>query len=110
VIISCRTTTAAPDPQVAAEVSAVLGRRAALERPPVTLAVSDQVALGIAGVFSGPTSSGQVFERFYRTGVVDGHALIEAARVEQGYASAEGHAALYCLIGWVRAREVRATR
>ncbi len=31
----------------------------------------------------------------------DSAQLIEAARTEQGYASAEGHAALYCLIGWV---------
>jgi hypothetical protein len=90
--------------QIAVEVSDVLERRAALKHPAVTLAVSDAVALGIAGLFRSPTPSGQVLDRFYRTGEVDSAELIEAARTEQGYASPEGHAALYCLIGWVRGR------
>ncbi|MCU1669555.1 MAG: hypothetical protein JWP40_2482, partial [Blastococcus sp.] len=60
---------------------------------------SDPAALGIAGIFSSQTPSGKIFERFYRKGSVDSDELIEAARVEQGNASAEGHAALYCLIG-----------
>jgi hypothetical protein len=45
-----------------------------------------------------------VFSRFYRNGAIDSAELIEAARTEQGYASPEGHAALHCLIGWVRSR------
>jgi hypothetical protein len=73
------------------------------------MAVSDSAALGIAGTFSSQTPSGQVFERLYRKGSVDSDELIEAARVEQGYASPEGHAALYCLIGWARAQEARGT-
>ena len=52
-IISCRATTPAPDARVVAEVCDVLERRGALEHPPLTLAVSDAVALGIAGLFSG---------------------------------------------------------
>jgi hypothetical protein len=83
------------------EVAGVLDRRAALKHPPATLAVSDAVALGIAGILRSPTPSGQVLERFYRSGSADSAELIEAARTEQGYASPEGHAALYCLIGWV---------
>ena len=34
----------------------------------------------------------------------DSEDLIEAAQLEQIFASPEGHAALYCLIGWVRAQ------
>jgi hypothetical protein len=48
------------------------------------------VALGIAGVFSGPTDSGQVMDRLVRTGVADAETLIEAARFERGYAPPEG--------------------
>ena len=102
-IIMCRAS-AAPELQVAAEVSGVLDRRAALRHPPVTIAVSDSVALAIAGIFRKDTPAGRVLERFYRTGAVDSQELIDAARTEQDYASPEGHAALYCLIGWVRAR------
>jgi hypothetical protein len=94
----------ASDEQVIAEVAQVLDRRGALKHPPVSLAVSDPVALGIAGLFRSPTPSGQVLERFFRHGVGDSQELIEAAQLEQGYASAEGHAALHCLIGWVRAQ------
>ncbi|MCW2633710.1 MAG: hypothetical protein JWQ99_77 [Blastococcus sp.] len=94
----------ASDEQLIAEVAQVLDRRGALKHPPVSLAVSDPVALGIAGLFRSPTPSGQVLERFFRHGGADSHELIEAAQLEQGYASAEGHAALHCLIGWVRAR------
>ena len=104
VIVRCKATAAAPDLHVVTEVAGVLDRRAALKHPPVTLAVSDAVALGIAGIFRSPTPSGEVLGRFYRTGSIDSAQLIEAARTEQGYASAEGHAALYCLIGWVHAQ------
>jgi len=103
-IVSCRTARAADDMTVAAEVSSVLERRGALKHPPVTLAVSDPVALGIAGLFSSSTPSGRVLARFHRHGSIDSAELLEAVRTEQGYASAEGHAALYCLIGWVHSR------
>ena len=103
-IIRCKKTAAASDLHVVTEVAGILDRRAALRHPPVTLAVSDAVALGIAGIFRSPTPSGQVLERFYRSGSIDSTKLIEAVQVEQGYASAEGHAALYCLIGWVHAQ------
>lgn len=95
----------ASDDMVAREVSAVLERRSALAQPPVSLAISDAVALGIAALFASPTDSGRVMHRFHRSGAVDSHALVAAARFEQGYASAEGHAALFCLIGWARSRE-----
>jgi hypothetical protein len=108
VLVRSRATTAAPDAQVVAEMSDVLDRRGALKHPPVTLAVSDAVALGIAGVFISPTPSGRVLERFYRSGVIDSAELLDAARTEQGYASPEGHAALHCLIGWVQSRVHRA--
>jgi hypothetical protein len=78
-----------------------------MKHAPVTVAVSDAVALGIAALFSSRTESGQVLERFSRHGVVDSAELLEAATFEQGYASPEGHAALYCLIGWVRAQRYR---
>ena len=103
-IVSCRATSPAPDSQIIAEMSDVLERRGALKHPPVTIAVSDAVALGIAAFFSSPTESGQVLERFYRRGAIDSAALLDAVAFEQGYASAEGHAALYCLAGWVRAQ------
>lgn len=99
---------AATEGQVAREVSLLLERRAAMTAPPVTAAVSDAVALGIAALFRGPTTTGQVLDGFLRTGSADSDELIEAARFEQGYASPEGHAALYCLIGWVRSRCSRA--
>jgi hypothetical protein len=101
VFVSCRATTPAADLVVAAEVADVLDRRGAMKHPPVTLTVSDSVALGIAGIFRSATASGQVLGRFYRKGEIDSSELIEAAKTEQGYASPEGHAALYCLIGWV---------
>ncbi|UOY02457.1 hypothetical protein [Blastococcus sp. PRF04-17] len=94
----------ADDGRIFAEVQEVLDRRGQLTEPPVTLAVSDAVALGIAGLFASPTPSGQVLRRFYTRGAVDHEELIEAARTEQGYASPEAHAALHCLIGWVRSR------
>ena len=103
-IVTCRASIPAGDLVVAAEVSNVLERRGALKHPPVSLAVSDAVALGIAGIFRSPTDSGRVLERFYRSGAIDSAELLEAARTEQGFASAEGHAALYCLIGWVHSR------
>lgn len=107
VIIDCRSKSPAPDGQVLMEVSAVLDRRAAQANPPVSMAVTDAVALGIAALFTSPTPSGQVMDRFVRTGTVDSDQLIEAARFEQGYATPEGHAALHCLIGWARSREHR---
>jgi hypothetical protein len=106
-IITCRATTPTPAAQIATSVTDILGRRAAVMYPPTTLAISDAVALGIAGQFSSPTPSGLVLERFCRTGTGDSGELIEAARTEQGFASAEGHAALYCFIGWVRNRVQR---
>ena len=102
--ISCRATVPAGDAQVFSEVQQVLERRSALSPAPVTLAVSDAVALGIASVFRSPTPSGQVLANFARTGSVDSDALIEAVTSEQGFASAEGHAALYCLLVWVRSK------
>jgi hypothetical protein len=90
-----------------AEMQQVLDRRGAMKHAPVTVAISDAVALGIAGQFSSNTLSGRVLERFYRTGSADSDDLIKAASMEQGFASAEGHAALYCLIGWVRSRVQR---
>jgi hypothetical protein len=104
VIVSCRTSRPAAELHVAAEVSHVLERRGAMKHPPVSIAVSDTVALGIAGIFRSETMSGRVLDRFYRNGSIDSAELLEAARTEQGYASAEGHAALYCLIGWVHSR------
>lgn len=103
-IVSARLGVPASEDQRIAETSQVLDRRGALKHPPVSLAVSDAVALGIANLFRSPTPSGQVLERFFRHGVGDSQELIEAAQVEQGYASPEGHAALHCFIGWVRAQ------
>lgn len=102
--VNARVGPPASDEQLIAEVAQVLDRRGALKHPPVSLAISDPVALGIAGLFRSPTPSGQVLERFFRHGVGESQELIEAAQLEQGYASAEGHAALHCLIGWVRAQ------
>jgi hypothetical protein len=99
VLLSCRATSPAPDSQIMAEIQQVLDRRGSMKHAPVTVAVSDAVALGIAAIFSSPTESGQVLERFYRRGAID-----SAVQFEQGYASPEGHAALYCLAGWVRAQ------
>ena len=82
----------------------MLERRGQMKHPPVTMAVSDPVALGIASLFRSPTRSGQVLDRFCRTGTVDSAELLQAAREEQQFASPEGHAALHCLIGWVHAR------
>jgi multimeric flavodoxin WrbA len=104
VIVKARIGSPAVDGQVAAEMAQVLDRRGALKHPPVTLAVSDAVALAIAGVFRNASQSGQVLDRFYRTGSTESAELIEAAQLEQVFASPEGHAALYCLIGWVRAQ------
>ncbi len=86
------------------EVQSVLGRRSEMKHPPVSLSVSDSVALGIADVFASPSSTGRVLERFVRSGSADSDELVRAARFEQDYASAEGYAALYCLVGWVKAQ------
>jgi hypothetical protein len=102
--INCRASSPAPDAQIISEVRDVLERRGALKHPPLTLAVSDATARGIAGMFSCPTPSGLVLGDFFRNGTADSTELIEAARTEQGYASPEGHAALHCLIGWARSR------
>lgn len=101
-IINCRAKAPASDLTVLSEVAAVLDARSAVVRAPVTVAVSDRAALGIAGMFSSATPSGQVLGRFARTGTADSGELLDAVRVEQGFASAEGHAALHCLAGWVR--------
>ena len=103
-LINSRSSTPAAESVVAREVSSVLQRRAAMADPPESLTVSDAVALGIASLFSSRTSTGQVMGYFVRTGRIDSEELIQAARFEQGYATAEGHAALYCLIGWARSR------
>jgi hypothetical protein len=104
VIVTCRARTPASDAEVLANVADVLDRRAALRHPAVTLTVPDGVALGIAALLCGPTPSGLVLERFFRTGKADSAELIEAARTEQGFVGPEAHAALHCLIGWVRGR------
>ena len=104
VIVRARLRVPASHDQMLAEVVQVLDRRGSMKHPPVSMAVSDAVALAIAGVFRGSTPSGQVLDGFCRQGTADSQELIEAARTEQGHASAEGHAALYCLIGWVRAQ------
>ena len=106
-LVSCRATTPAADMVVAAEVAQVLDRRAALKHPPVTLAVSDAVALGIAAVLRSSTPAGLVLGRFYRNGVIDSDVLVEACRTEMGHASPEDHAALYCLVGWAQAQLYR---
>jgi hypothetical protein len=103
-LVRARIGSPAVEGQVAAEVAQVLDRRGALKHPPVSLAVSDAVALAIAGIFKNAAPSGQVLDRFYRTGTADSAELMEAAQLEQIFASPEGHAALYCLIGWVRAQ------
>jgi hypothetical protein len=103
-IITCRTTSPAPESVVFREVASVLEKRGQLGDAPVSLAVSDAVALGVATLFTSSTLSGQVMGRFASTGRADSDELIEAARFEQGYTTPEGHAALHCLIGWARSR------
>jgi hypothetical protein len=103
-IIRCPATRAASAAEVAREVSAVLRRRGELPDPPVWMTVSDTVALGIADLLRGPTATGQVMDYFVRTRVIEGRELTQAAQFEQGYATAEGHAALHCLLGWIPAR------
>ena len=103
-LISCRASAPAGDAQILSEVQQVLERRGALTRAPATLAVSDAAALGIASLFGGPTGAGQVLATFARTGSGDSDALIEAAESERAYASAEGSAALYCLVVWARSK------
>jgi hypothetical protein len=104
VIVTCTARTPASDAEVLANVADVLDRRAALKHPAVTLTVTDSVALGIAALLRSPTPAGQVLERFFRSGKADSAELIEAARTEQAFVGPEAHAALYCLIGWVRGR------
>jgi hypothetical protein len=96
--------------QVAREVSTILERRGAMTHPPVSLAISNAVALGIVELFRSSTPSGRVMDRFFVSRSADSDALIDAARFEQGYASPEGHAALHCLIGWVRHRAAQAAQ
>jgi hypothetical protein len=108
-IITCRAWSAASDAEVTANVAEVLDRRAALAHPPVTLTVTDSVALGIAGFLRSDTPSGKVLGDFFRSGKADSTELLEAARTEQGYAGPEAHAALYCLAGWIRGRAHRQT-
>ncbi|RBY90714.1 hypothetical protein [Blastococcus sp. TF02A-26] len=100
--VQCRANAPASDLTVLGETAEVLTTRGAMASAPVTLAVSDRVALGIATMFRSSTPSGQVLDRFSRTGTADSAELLDAVRTEQGYASAEGHAVLHCLAGWVR--------
>jgi hypothetical protein len=93
----------------AAEVAGVLERRGEMKHPPVTLAVSDAVALAIAGLFRSDSISGRTLDHFHRTGSADSDDLLHAVEVEQAFASPEGHAALHCLRGWVRAQIHRRT-
>ena len=102
--------TPASDMQVAAEVIRLLDRRAAMKHPPLSLIVSDPVALGIAGLFRSASLTGQVLDRFYTGGTVDSDELIEAAQFEQGFASPEGYAALRCLVMWVHGRQYQQGR
>ena len=106
-IVSSKASAPAADVQMAAEVAEILDRRGALKHPPVGLVVSDAVALAIAGLFRSDSISGRVLERFYRTGAADSDELLQAVEVEQAFASPEGHAALHCLAGWVRAQVYR---
>ena len=98
----------ATDPQVYSEVAQLLDRRAAMKHPPYSLTVSDSVALGIARLFRSTSLSGELLDRFAAGRGVDSDELVEAARFEQGYASAEGYAALRCLVLWVHHRTHRA--
>jgi hypothetical protein len=109
VIVSSRASAPAADVQVAAEVAGVLERRGAMKHPPVTLAVSDAVALAIAGLFRSESISGRTLDHFHRTGSADSDQLLHAVEIEQAFASPEGHAALHCLRGWVRAQIHRRT-
>jgi hypothetical protein len=102
VIVRCQAKAPASDLTVLGETAELLATRSAMSNAPVTLAVSDRVALGIATMFSSPTPSGLVLDRFARSGAADSSELLDAVRTEQGYASAEGHAVLHCLSGWVR--------
>ena len=101
--IACPTRVPATESQIAAGIQQVLENRASMANAPVSIAVSDAVALGIDGMFVSGTDSGQLLERFHRGDAVGTYELLEAVTFEQGYASPEGHAALYCLAGWVRA-------
>lgn len=108
-LIGCRATAPASDAQVASEVGDILRRRAALDRAPATLTVSDAVALGIADQFRNSTPAGQVLDRFRRGDSIDSAELIEAVQFEQGFASPEGYGALLCLLTWVHGRVYRQT-
>ena len=102
--ITCRATVPATETQIVTAVQDLLDRRGSMAHAPVTVTVTDAVALGIAGLFVSRTDSGQVLERLFRGGEVDSAELLEAIAFEKGYASAEGHAALHCLTGWVHAK------
>ncbi|WP_232797065.1 hypothetical protein [Blastococcus atacamensis] len=90
--------------EIASAVQQLLDRRGSMAHAPVSLTIPDNVAVGIAGGYVSATESGQLMERFFRGGDVDSTEMLEAIRFEQGYASPEGHAALYCLSGWVAAQ------
>ena len=102
--ISCRTSVPATELEIVTAVQQLLDRRGSMAHAPVSLAIPDNVAVGIAGLYVSATDSGQLMERFFRGGDVDSGEMLEAIRFEQGYASPEGHAALHCLAGWVNAR------
>ncbi|TFV48149.1 hypothetical protein [Blastococcus sp. TF02A-35] len=102
--ISCRATLPATELEIVTAVQQLLDRRGSMAHAPVSLAIPDNVAIGVAGMFVSATDSGQLMERFFRGAEVDSGEMLDAIRFEQGYASAEGHAALHCLSGWVHAR------
>ena len=102
--ISCRSSVPATELEIQAAVQQLLDRRGSMAHAPVSLTVPDSVAVGIAGAFVSASESGQLMERFFRGSPVDSGEMLEAIRFEQGYATAEGHAALYCLSGWVAAQ------
>jgi hypothetical protein len=102
--ISCRATLPATDIEIATAVQQLLDRRGSMAHAPVSLTLPDNVAAGIAGYFGSATASGQLLQRFSRGGEVDSGEMLDAIRFEQGYASPEGHAALYCLAGWIAAQ------
>lgn len=108
-IITCRGPVPATDAQLAANVSDVLRRRAAVPNPPLSLVVTDAVALGIAHQFHGPTPAGRLMERFRRGDAVESDDLIEAAEQEKSFTTPEGYAALHCLITWVHGRVQRSS-
>lgn len=103
-LVRSRTPTPATESQRATDVSATLERRAAMSNPPGSIAVPPAAAVAIAGLFHRPTPSARRWTAFTSPARPTARSSSRAARVEQGYASPEGYAALYCLIVWVNSR------